>query len=98
MLGPFEEKPLDDAHIDLPGDTLSRELDCQNYDRCLDLAAALNWESFTCKGCCGAIDETLTWRARQVSRKDSVVKALCGTPKIETILGCAPQHKKVENS
>jgi hypothetical protein len=95
--GPFEV-PLSDAPSDIPEDELPRELDCSNYERCLDLAAALNWESFTCKGCCGEINECLTWRARQISRKDSMVRALCGTPKIETVPGSAVSHKKAENS
>ena len=72
--------------------------ECANYDRCLDLAAALNWESFTCRGCCGEINKALTWRAGQMARKDSVAKALCGLPKITTYVGSSTRMKKVENS
>lgn len=97
MPGPFEIT-LNDADADIPEGETARDLDCANYERCLDLAAALNWESFSCKGCCRAINECLTWRARQISRKDSMVKALCGTPKIETVTGSVASPKKVENS
>lgn len=72
--------------------------DCAHYDRCLELAAALNWESFTCEGCCGAVNDALTWRAGQVARKDSVAKAICGAPKIPTFVGLGSKTKKVENS
>ena len=96
--GPFEVKPSDDSQAETQEAELPRQLDCANYERCLDLAVALNWEGFTCQGCCGAINECLTWRARQVSRKDAVAKALCGTPKIETIKGCKSVVKKVQNS
>jgi hypothetical protein len=41
-----------------------RRYECQNYDGCLDLAAALNWTSFTCTGCDGSIDPHLAHRAQ----------------------------------
>lgn len=41
-----------------------RRYECQNYDGCLDLAAALNWTSFTCTGCDGSIDQHLAHRAQ----------------------------------
>ncbi len=59
-----------------------RRYECAHYDTCLDLAAALNWNSFTCRGCSGSVDETLMWRARQKARKDSIAKALCDLPPI----------------
>jgi hypothetical protein len=79
-------------------DEPKRVHDCANYDRCLELAAALNWESFTCEGCCGEVNDTLTWRAGQVARKDSVAKAICGAPKISTFVGLGSKAKKAENS
>ena len=64
-----------------------RRYECKNYEQCLDLAAALNWESFTCKKCDGEINEALYWQARQAQRKDAVVKALCDLPPINTLEG-----------
>lgn len=59
-----------------------RRYECAHYDTCLDLAAALNWHSFTCRGCSGVVDQSLMWRARQKARKDSIAKALCDLPPI----------------
>jgi predicted Fe-S protein YdhL (DUF1289 family) len=88
--GPFEVKldPLRDriqeAHPSLhPDETPRRRYDCANYDCCLELAAALNWDSFTCRGCDGSANDTLLWRARQSARKDSVAKLLCKLPPVE---------------
>jgi hypothetical protein len=57
-----------------------RRYDCSNYESCLKVAAALNWESFTCASCCGQIDENLQWRSCLNTRKDAVAKAICGRP------------------
>jgi len=67
-----------------------RRYDCACYERCLELAAALNWESFTCRGCNGVVNESLLWRVGQAIRRDSVAKALCAAPKIPT-LSCASE-------
>ena len=56
---------------------LVRELDCKNYQTCLNLAAALNWDSFTCESCEGDINESLKWRAIHSTRKDALANALC---------------------
>ena len=53
-----------------------RRYDCANYEVCLSLAASLNWESFTCRGCSGQTNENLVWRARISARKDSVAAKL----------------------
>jgi hypothetical protein len=66
--------PLSETHEQ----TLTRNIDCSNYQRCLNLAATLDWESFSCEGCNGEINESLLWRAGQRARKDRVAKALCG--------------------
>ena len=47
-----------------------RNFDCSNYDRCLSLAAALDWRSFTCDGCNFEINEQLIWRAQSKLRED----------------------------
>ena len=62
-----------------------RQYSCGNYDTCLDLAAALNWASFTCGKCKGMINEQLMWRARHVTRKDAVAKALCELPPVAAV-------------
>lgn len=62
-----------------------RNYGCSNYDTCLDLAAALNWASFTCGACKGAINQQLMWRARHMTRRDSVAKALCELPPVESV-------------
>jgi hypothetical protein len=67
--------------------TPRRRYDCASYDRCLELAAALNWESFTCRGCSGQVNDALLWRAGQAIRRDSVAKAICSAPKISTLSG-----------
>lgn len=67
-----------------------RKLECNHYDTCLNLAAALNWESFSCEGCCGSINESLRWRAGQNTRRDAVAKAICGSPKATIVKGGSP--------
>jgi hypothetical protein len=62
-----------------------RKLDCSHYETCLELAAALNWESFTCAQCKGEINESLRWRAGQSTRKDAVAKAICGSTKVSVL-------------
>jgi hypothetical protein len=54
-----------------------RNYSCENYDTCLDLAAALNWYSFDCNGCVGQVNEAIVWRARQARKKDLVAEHLC---------------------
>lgn len=68
-----------------PGERLRRPLrlySCSNYGICLSLAATLNWDGFTCEGCCGQIDEPLMWQAHLVQRKDKVAAQLCKLPSI----------------
>ena len=70
---------------DLPASTDEvprRRYDCERYETCLGLAASLNWESFTCRGCCGQPNENLLWRARVSARKDSVAARLLKAPPI----------------
>ena len=62
-----------------------RNLDCSHYETCLELAAARNWESFTCAQCKGEINESLRWRAGQNTRKDAVAKAICGSTKVSVV-------------
>jgi hypothetical protein len=73
------------AATDLPAsadEVPRRRYDCEMYETCLGLAASLNWESFTCRGCCGQPNENLLWRARVSARKDSVAARLLKAPPI----------------
>ncbi len=71
-----------------------RQYSCANYDTCLDLAAALNWASFTCGSCRGTINEQLLWRARHITRRDSVAKAICELPPVESLETVGSDVKK----
>lgn len=77
-------------------DVPTRRYECDNYEQCLGLAASLNWESFTCRGCNGAINEKLTWRAHLSARKDSVAKHLFQAPRITTYAKSDDVPAKVE--
>ncbi|MBX7143788.1 MAG: hypothetical protein K1X79_05005 [Oligoflexia bacterium] len=71
--------------VDAPMSPPRRRYACSNYHTCLDLAAALNWDNFTCRGCCGDINESLYWRAHQASKKDSVIQTLCEIPNLQYV-------------
>lgn len=81
--GPFQ---IIDSHAAAPSESPAipprRRYECVNYETCLNLAAALNWDNFTCRGCSGEVDESLLWRARQAFKRDAIVKALCEVPEI----------------
>ena len=76
--GPFQIIDMDcRGGVDAPISPPRRRYSCQHYDTCLDLAAALNWDNYTCRGCSGVVDQKLLWRARQEIRKDKFVRAIC---------------------
>ena len=79
--GPFQIVE-NDGHgvLEDPISPPRRRFSCENYETCLNLAAALNWDSFTCRGCSGEINDALLWRARQALRKDSFLIRLCNLP------------------
>jgi hypothetical protein len=91
--GPFEVRTeLTNNHftssagtIDPPATTADvprRRYECDSYELCLGLAGALNWESFTCRGCSGQPSENLLWRARLSARKDTVAARILNVPPI----------------
>ncbi|MGA1191040.1 MAG: hypothetical protein ACO3XO_02025 [Bdellovibrionota bacterium] len=90
--GPFQfqpesETPLSNAQHEeaFPADPLTplvRSYDCKHYDCCLELAAALNWENFTCSGCGGDINQHLVWKANLAKREDEVANRLCKKTRI----------------
>lgn len=82
--GPFQIiKNQEYGTVDGPISAPRRRYSCPNYETCLDLAAALNWDNFTCRGCSGEIDQSLYWRAHQMMKKDRVVRTLCEIPEIK---------------
>ena len=93
--GPFEVVEDQSSAADASGSVLDdsaaepilRLHDCAHYETCLDLAASLNWNSFTCNRCSGEVNNALLWRAHQHQRKDSVAKALCDLKPIEKLTG-----------
>lgn len=92
--GPFQIIEADGSgEVENPIDAPRRRYDCQNYETCLDVAAALNWDNFTCRGCSGVIEEALFWRARQAMKKDNVVSRLCELPSIKFHKSDDPDEK-----
>lgn len=82
--GPFEIiESQGKGDVPSPGAVPLRRYNCSNYERCLDLAAALNWDSFGCSGCNGEVNEALCWRAHQARKKDRVVDRICHLPEIK---------------
>lgn len=71
--------------VDAPMTPPRRRYSCAHYATCLDLAAALNWDNFTCRGCCGEVEESLYWRAHQASKKDNVARSICDLPDIKYV-------------
>lgn len=77
-LRPFIHKVLEQKEDSVSPEPPFRRYDCSLYENCLNLAAALNWNGFSCSGCCGEIDEKLYWRAQASIRKDSLCHLLPG--------------------
>lgn len=72
-----------------------RKYECVQYETCLDLAATLNWASFTCKNCCGEVSESLQWRAHQIRRRDALAQAICDLPRLSAISNPAANSDSV---
>jgi hypothetical protein len=90
--GPFQVIENQGASgVDGPLDPPRRRYSCPNYPTCLDLAAALNWDNFTCRGCCGQIEEALFWRAHQAMKHDTVVRRICDLPDLQFHCSDAPE-------
>ena len=66
--------------LDNSSEELVRNYTCENYPTCLDLAAALNWENFTCRDCCGEYNKALSWRALHAQKTDGVAQRICKIP------------------
>jgi hypothetical protein len=61
-----------------------RRPNCSNYSKCLDIAACLDWDSFTCLQCNGSIDATFIWQMRSKMKKDKLCQRLFSPPEIKT--------------
>jgi hypothetical protein len=83
--GPFEVNSSNSASD--TADEATRNLDCSNYSSCLNVAVALNWDNFTCGGCNGEMNQSLTWRAGLTVCRDKIVRALCRRPDIAVVKG-----------
>ena len=98
--GPFQViEDTNASELANPSEAPRRKYDCVNYESCLDLAAALNWDSFTCRGCNQQINHNLVWRAHQAKRHDSIANSLCShlpnisvhCSEVETINSAKPE-------
>ena len=88
--GPFQVIENDgDGDVENPIAAPRRRYSCDHYQTCLDLACALNWDNFTCRGCSGNVDRTLLWRAQSAQKKDGVARKLCHLP------GLSPTKAKI---
>jgi len=84
--GPFQIVESEGTgNVDAPIAPPRRRHQCPNYSKCLSLAAALNWDNFTCRGCSAEINQSLLWRAHQAKRRDKVVRELCDLPEITSL-------------
>jgi predicted Fe-S protein YdhL (DUF1289 family) len=93
--GPFQVIENDGTGVvDSPIEAPRRRYACPNYNQCLVIAASMNWDSFTCRGCSGQIDETLRWRAQQAQRKDQVAKRISVTEELPD--GATPEQDAEE--
>ena len=95
--GPFQiiESEVQGS-IDNPINAPRRRYECSNYETCLVIAAGLNWDSFTCRGCNGEFEESLHWRARQEINKDKTVKKICELPNA-CVNSESPNNKEANN-
>lgn len=75
--GPFQVIDSDfDIALAAPKEPPKRKYDCPNYECCLGLAAALNWDSFTCRGCNGEVNTALQWQAKAEQKRGKMLSAV----------------------
>ena len=93
--GSVDSEPAAPLHVTRQTDEVPRRrYECSNYEICLGLAASLNWESFTCRGCSGATNQNLLWRARLTARKDTVAAKLLRAEPITPLTSPTPSAKR----
>jgi len=83
----LEAGPIQIAVYDNASPIPVREVSCPNYQECLNIAACLNWLSFSCEDCTREIAPHLRWRARIERRRDPICQALMPPPMIEVTEG-----------
>ena len=83
----LKQGPLQIAVYDNSSPIPVREISCCHYQECLNIAACLNWLSFSCESCTGEVAPHLRWRARIERRRDPVCQALMPAPFIEVTEG-----------
>lgn len=84
---PLEQGPIQIAFCDNSSPIPVRDVTCSNYQECLNIAACLNWMSFSCENCTGEVAPHLRWRSRIERRRDPVCQALMPAPVIEVTEG-----------
>lgn len=95
--GPFQIIENDGrGSVDSPMLPPRRRYACPNYNTCLSVACAFNWDSFTCRGCNGEIDQKSLWKAHQEMKRDKVADSLCEIPEIPIVSGTAESDKVVQ--
>ena len=93
--GPFQIIDSDGAVVaESPLEPPRRQYSCANYTACLSVACALNWDSFTCRGCNLEVNDALLWRAHQALKRDNVANKLCELPHIRFTV--APENEVVQ--
>lgn len=71
-----------------PSTPPTRRYDCSLYQNCLEIAGALNWETFSCTSpdgqpCSGSIDQKILWQAHLAQKDDQLAKKLFDLPNID---------------
>lgn len=77
-----DELPRTQVQTEVSLEPPVRQYECENYNTCLGLAAALDWISFSCSGCSGKVNNRLLWRAHHEVRKNTELATLCELPKL----------------
>ncbi len=95
--GPFRIIEGDSAgSVDAPIPPPRRRYLCPNYSTCLDVAGALNWDNFTCRGCSGEVDQTLLWRAKNSLRKERGLAKIFKLPEISAFTTDAKEDDDIK--
>jgi len=95
---PLEQGPIQVAVYDNSSPIPVRDISCSNYQECLNIAACLNWLSFSCENCTGEVAPHLRWRSRIERRRDPVCQALMPAPVIEVTEGGRLNHTEKQGA
>lgn len=97
--GPFQVINVSPENSFPISETPKRNFSCNNYEQCLGISAALNWDGFSCRGCNTQMpEEHLMWQARNAQKKDAVARKICDIPDISVIEASIEPLKKVASS